>query len=234
VVDLSQPVRRAYRSGRREAQARLTRRRVVQAAAAVFLECGWSGATVRAVAAAAEVSVPTVEALFRTKAGLLKAAIDVAIAGDDEPVSVLARPWAAAARQAATAPEFLSIVGEVIAAAQARSAGLVLAVFEGAARDPGLAELAGQMIAQRAVTAGWIADGLFRLAPRRPGGSREEAVDTVWVLMDPAVFDRLMRRPGWTLQRYGRWFATSVQRLLSPDVRPSPPASTDDEGGTYR
>jgi hypothetical protein len=178
--------------------------------------------------------VPTVEALFGTKAALLKAAIDVAIAGDDEPVPVLERPWAAAARQAVTAPEFLSVVGGVIAAAQARSAGLVLAVFEGAARDQGLAELAEQMIAQRAVTAGWIVDGLLRLAPRRPGGSREEAVDTVWVLMDPAVFDRLMRRPGWTLQRYGRWFATSVLRLLTPDVRPSRPAPTDDEGGTYR
>lgn len=209
--------RRAYRSGRREEQARHTRRRVLTAAAAVFVEQGWGGATVRAVATRAGVSVPTVEALFGTKARLLKAVIDVAIAGDDEPVAVLDRPWAAAARQAGSAPEFLAAVGAVLAAAQQRSAGLVLAVFEGAGRDRELAALAEQMTSQRAVTAGWIVDELRRLAPLRPGCGRDEAVDTVWVLMDPAVFDRLLRRPGWAAERYGRWFAESARRLLTPD-----------------
>lgn len=231
MVDEGRPARRAYRSSRRAAAARLTRGRVLRAAAAVFMECGWSGATVGAVAARAGVSVPTVEALFGTKARLLKAAIDVAIAGDDEPVPMLERPWAAAALRAGSAPEFLSTVDGVLAVAQARSAGLVLAVFDGAARDPGLAELAAQMLAQRAVMAAWIVDGLSRHAPLRPDGSRDEAVDTVWVLMDPAVFDRLMRRPDWTPQRYGRWFATSVLRLLAPDRATSAPPPPDD-GGT--
>jgi hypothetical protein len=39
------------------------------------------------------VSVPTVELLFGNKARLLKAAIDVAIAGDDDAVPVLDRSW---------------------------------------------------------------------------------------------------------------------------------------------
>ena len=43
----------------------------------------------RAVAADAEVVLPTVELVFGTKAKLLKAVIDVAIAGDDEPVPML-------------------------------------------------------------------------------------------------------------------------------------------------
>jgi AcrR family transcriptional regulator len=231
VAEVDQPARRAYRSNGREAQARRTRRRVVEAATAVFLECGWSGATVRAVAAEAGVSVPTIEALFGTKARLLKAAIDVAIAGDDEPVSVLERPWAAAASQAGNAQEFLSTVGGVLATAQERSAGLVLAAFEGAARDRELARLAEQMTAQRAATAGWIVERLLPLAPLRPGCSRGEAVDTVWVLMDPAVFDRLVRRLSWTPERYGRWFASSALRLLTPDIPPSQAASTA-KGGT--
>src|SRR5215472_13049920 len=92
---------RRYRSSVRDAQARRTRRRVLDAATAVFLDRGYGGATIRAVAAGAEVSVPTVEALFGTKARLLKAAIDVAIAGDDEPVPVLDRSPAQAASKAA-------------------------------------------------------------------------------------------------------------------------------------
>ena len=158
-------------------------------------------------------------ALFGTKARVLKAAIDVAIAGDDEPVPVVGRRWAEAASAAATADELLTIVAGVVAAAQARSAGLVLAVFEGSSTDPDLAELLDQMVAQRARTAGWLLDALARTAPLREGSSRQEAVDTLWVLMDPAVFDRLTRQLGWTVERYERWFACSVRRLLTADAQ---------------
>jgi AcrR family transcriptional regulator len=211
---------RRYRSSLRDAQARRTRQRVLGAATAVFLDRGYGGATIRAVAAEAKVSVPTVEALFGTKARLLKAAIDVAIAGDDEPVAVLDRAWAADARQAGTAAEFLSLVAGVLAAAQARSAGLVLAVFEGSVKDRELEQVAEQMVAQRAVTASWIVDGVSRVASLREGCSQQEAVDTVWLLMDPAIFDRLTRRRGWTVEIYERWFSRSVARLLTADAPP--------------
>jgi AcrR family transcriptional regulator len=217
---ISAPARaaRPYRSALREAQARRTRRRVLEAATAVFLDRGYGGTTMRAVAAAAGVSVPTVEALFGTKARLLKAAIDVAIAGDDEPVAVLDRPWAQAARRAQTLAGFLAMVAEVIAAAQQRSAGLVLAVFEGSSRDAELEALAAQMAAQREATAAWIVDSVTRLAPLRAGCGREEAVDTVWLLMDPAVFSRLTRQRGWSAGRYRDWIAAAIARLLTGDA----------------
>lgn len=187
---------------------------MIEAATTVFLERGYAAATMRVVAAAAEVSVPTVESLFGTKPRLLKAAIDVAIAGDDEPVAVLDRSWAADALAATDARAFLAIVAGVIGPAQARSAGLVLAVFEGAAADPALAELSTQLIAQRATTAEWLVDRLAGIDPLRDGCTRQEAIDTFWVLMDPAVFDRLTRLRGWTVERYERWFADAISRLL--------------------
>jgi AcrR family transcriptional regulator len=172
----------------------------------------------RAIAAEANVSVPTVELLFGTKARVLKAAIDVAIAGDDEPVPVLDRGWTHAALQAETADEFLSIVASVIGSAQIRSAGLVLAVFEGSSTDAELAELSAQMIAQRATTAEWLVDALSRKAALTERCTRQEAVDTWWILMDPAIFDRLTRQRGWTLQHYQRWFARSARQLLIADT----------------
>src|SRR4051794_32814364 len=98
---------RAYRSAVRQEQARATRRLVLAAASEVFAAQGYAGATVRAIAGAAGVSVPTVELLFGTKAGVLKAAIDVAIAGDDAPVAVLDRPWAERAGRAGSVEELL-------------------------------------------------------------------------------------------------------------------------------
>jgi AcrR family transcriptional regulator len=195
---------------------------VLEAAAAAFLEHGFGATTMRTVAGRADVSVPTVELLFGTKGKLLKAAIDVAIAGDDEPVAVLDREWTEAAVGADTAGEFLDVVAGVLGSAQQRSAGLVLAVFEAASTDAELAELAEQMTAQRAATAEWIVRQLTRKAELRKGCGRREAVDTVWILMDPAVFDRLTRRRKWTRQRYERWFAGSVGRLLTDEERQSP------------
>jgi AcrR family transcriptional regulator len=196
---------------------------VVKAATAVFGTLGYGGATMRSVAASAGVSVPTVELLFGTKARLLKGAIDVAIAGDDETVPVLERDWAAAALKVGSAREFLDVVAGVLGPAQARSAGLVLAAFEGSAADSELAEVAEQMIAQREVTAGWIVEGVTAKATLRADLGLQDAIDTVWILMDPALFDRLVRRRGWTVERYQDWFSRSTCRLLIDDPPRSVP-----------
>jgi AcrR family transcriptional regulator len=213
---------RSYRSDRRSTQARLTRHRVLSAATAVFLARGYAGTTMRAIAGEANVSLPTVEALFGTKARILKAAIDVAIAGDDEQIAVLDRDWARAAAQAPTVEEFLAIAADVIAPAQARSAGLVLALFEGSSADVELARLVNQMITSRAETARWLVDTMISKGALRDGCSRSEAIDTMWILMDPAVYDRLTRQRQWTNRQYQKWFANSAYRLLVNDLAARP------------
>jgi len=210
-------VPRAYRSDQRTAQAAGTRRRVLAAATTLFERQGYAATTVRAVAAQAGVSVPTVEAAFGSKARLLKSCIDVAIAGDDEPVPVLQRAWTSAARSATTPSELLATVATVLAPAQARSAGLVLAAFEGAASDEGLARLAAELAEQRRGTATWIVREVRRTSALREG--ERESIDTLWTLMDPAVHVRLTRTLGWTTARYEHWFATSAEHLLVPDEK---------------
>ncbi|HEY2792967.1 MAG TPA: TetR/AcrR family transcriptional regulator [Micromonosporaceae bacterium] len=212
---------RRYRSDRRSDQARATQERVIAAAATVFLRRGFGAATMREVAATAGVSLATVESVAGTKARLLKAAIDVAIAGDGEPVAMLARPWAAQALAASSVGEFLSLTATVIGAVQHRSSGLILAVFEGSASHPDLAALSAEMVAQRAATARWIVEQVERRGALRPDLSHEEAVDTVWVLMEPAVFDRLTRVRAWSLSAYERWIAVSLGRLLTDERKVS-------------
>src|SRR5262249_33052685 len=135
----SQPVerkpRRAYRSASREQRARQTRQRILSAATALFLAHGYGSTSIRAIADAAGVSVPTVELAFASKPRLLKAAIDVAIAGDDRPVSMLEREWAVRALATATVADFFDVVGTVVRESMTRSAGLVVAAFEVAATD---------------------------------------------------------------------------------------------------
>jgi AcrR family transcriptional regulator len=204
---------RPYRSPKRQQQARRTRRQILAVATEQFRALGYAGTTMSAIAAAAGVSVPTVELAFGTKASLLKEVIDVAIAGDDEPVPVLERPWAARIQKTATAAQFLAQVAGVLVAAAERSDALVLAAFEAARSDERLVPVAAQLKAQRTVTAAWIVDGIAARAPLRT--DRAHAIDTLWLLMDPAVFDRLTADRGWTARRYGAWFADSALRLLA-------------------
>jgi AcrR family transcriptional regulator len=200
---------------------------VVAAATALFQRQGYAATTVRAVAGDAGVSVQTVEALFGSKPRLLKACIDIAIAGDDEAVPVLERDWARRAEAATTPAELLTVVARVIGPAQERSAGLVLAVLEGAATDDGLADLASEMVRQRRATATWVIRQLRRTGPLRT--TDRESVETLWTLMDPAIHARQADQLGWSRTRYERWFATSAEHLLVPDGSSQPDNSTHQE-----
>jgi AcrR family transcriptional regulator len=205
---------RAYRSAQRTAQARDTRQRIVAAATEQFASAGYPAATMRSIAAAAGVSVASVELAFGSKAQLLKTAIDVAIAGDHDPVAVLDRAWATAAQATATVPDFLTAVARTLRPAMTRSAGLVLAAYGAAETDPALRELAGQLATQRATTVAWIIDGIRDRAALRAGITRSHAIDQVWLLMDPAVYHHLTRYRGWSAANYEKWFTDTIIRLL--------------------
>jgi len=206
--------RRGYVSAARTQRARQTRRRVIDAATRLFVAQGYASTTMRVIAAEAGVSIPTVELIFGTKAQLLHVVLDVAIAGDDEPVPVLSRAWAQDAQSTDDVVDFLSAVAEVMQEAQVRSAGVMLAAYEAAASDPDIYVLVTDRELQRERTAGWIVDGVLGRASLRAGVDRAAAVDTVWMLMDPVVFSRFTRRRGWSADRYGAWFADSVAELL--------------------
>jgi hypothetical protein len=46
------------------------------------------------------------------------------------------------------------------------------------------------------------------------GITYQEAVDLVWLAMDPALFDRLVRARGWTTRRFEEWLADTLCRQL--------------------
>src|SRR5438105_2965114 len=90
--------RRRYDSPRRREQAGATRRAVLEAARALFVEQGYPATTIEAIAHRAEVSRETVYGAFRNKRSILAQVIDVSIAGDDAAVPILQRPWVQAMR----------------------------------------------------------------------------------------------------------------------------------------
>ena len=90
--------RRPYNSSGRRSQARRTRVDVVDNARDLFIEHGYAGTTMAAVAARAGVSVETIYKSIGNKPAVLKAVLDVAIVGDDDAVPMLQRPLVAELR----------------------------------------------------------------------------------------------------------------------------------------
>jgi len=216
VVRQESPRTRVYRSTRRAEQARRTRARILGAATEQFVAHGYAATTMRSIAEAARVSVPTVELIFGTKPKLLKAAIDVAIAGDDAPVPMFEREWAAAAAETGDAVAFLSIFAQALRAAAVRSSGLIVVADEAARADRDIAALSRGLSKQRVTTVTWIVDGLRKRAALRAGVTRKMAIDVLWLLMEPLVFQRLTRERSWTPAQFERWFIESASRLLLP------------------
>src|SRR6478752_647788 len=77
----------------RAERARATRRRIIDAAAQLFVERGYGATPLDQVAERAGVAVQTAYFQFGHTATLLKHAVDVAAGGDDEPAPLLQRPW---------------------------------------------------------------------------------------------------------------------------------------------
>src|SRR5215207_6672140 len=97
---MTEPVKPRPRrfSGQRE-RARATRRRIREAALRLFVELGYLATTIEAIAAEAAVAVQTVYFVFGSKRALLTEILDMATAGDEAPVPVVARPWVEEARR---------------------------------------------------------------------------------------------------------------------------------------
>ncbi len=207
---------RRYHAPTRAAQARATRARVLAAAHDLFVRRGFA-TTVAEIANEAGVSQATVEFLFGTKAILLNAVIDVTLAGDDEPVPMLERPWVAEVA-GLNAPEFLTQAAAAFAAGAGRVSPLLRALDEGASAHADLAELDERLERQRAVMAAWVITEVTARSSLAEDLDVEQATQIVLVLLDPLVHRRLLVERGWTVDDLAHWFARAWRRLLLDPV----------------
>src|SRR5690242_2386098 len=197
---------RTYRSPRRAMQAQQTRAAVLGACRALFAERGWAATGVRDVATAAEVSVETIYATLGGKVALLTAALDGAVAGDDEPVPLAERPMFQAMGEGAFAAR-VAAAAALITDIHVRTIGLQRALREGAGGEPALAELLATQEENRRTSTG---QGIAMVLGR-PVDDRER--DLFWAQTSPEVFDALVNRSGWSTEQYAAWVASLIENL---------------------
>jgi AcrR family transcriptional regulator len=207
-------VKRDYRSELRAAQALQTRQSIVAAATRLFSSDGFGATTIDAVAEAAGVSRKTVFTAVGGKVALLKLALDWAVAGDGQTVALSDR--AAIRRWMGQADPHAVLAGLAgnLAEIGARVGPLYTALEVAAGLDPAARELIEESQRHRLDDARKVARRLRELKALSADVTYQEAVDLIWLAMDPGLFDRLVRIRGWTTRRFQAWLAGTLQAQL--------------------
>ncbi|HZD38744.1 MAG TPA: helix-turn-helix domain-containing protein, partial [Actinomycetes bacterium] len=139
---MREPVKGRTQAGRRrEARARRTRQRIVEAALGLFLQRGYTATTVEAIARQARVAPATIYQAFGTKHAILASGLDVTIAGDAGPVAILDRDWVKdATAETDPARRLATVVGHACEIA-ARTAAIKEVMRDAAAAEPAVGDL---------------------------------------------------------------------------------------------
>jgi TetR/AcrR family transcriptional regulator, regulator of autoinduction and epiphytic fitness len=205
-----------------QARTRLARRAVVDTARALFLERGYQATTIGAISDHSDVPAATVYRLFSSKLGILKALLDVSIAGDDQALSLQERPQVAALLSESDPTKLLARFAGITVAINARSSDVYRILSSASGSDPAAAVLLANYQHQRDDGQGRIAGSLARARALRPGLRERDAADLIHALMSPELYRLLVIDRDWPPERYQQWLARILADQLTPTVPRSP------------
>jgi AcrR family transcriptional regulator len=205
---------RSYSSTLRADQARQTRKRIVDAAATLFAERGYTGTTIDAVAAAAGVSRKTIFDSVGGKAQLIKLAFDFAIVGHDEPVALKDRPEIADMVTEPDPAKRLAAYATVVVGIDRRLSAVWRALEGAAASDPGAGRLYAASVRQRREAMQEPAQLFADSGALRTDIDADMAADLFWLYNDPALYDKLVKQRGWSVRRFQAWLTEALQVQL--------------------
>ena len=205
----------------RAEKRRLTRRRIVAAAAELFLDQGYGTTTLDQVSIRAGVAVQTVYFHFGNKATLLKEALDVAAVGDDEPVALLDRSWL---EELTDEPDPVRVIELWTSGGREileRVAPLLSVVRGTVGTDPDLAAQWDVNESQRRIAFRALADLLVDRRALRPGLTSDDAADLAFLIHSAENYIVATDTLGWTPEFWQRTTAALLVRALLADTAES-------------
>jgi AcrR family transcriptional regulator len=208
---------RPYNAARRRAAAQGTRRAILDAAAALFLERGYVATTIADIAAAAGVAIDTIYTVIGRKSTLFRLLIETAISGTDAPIPAEERDYVAAMRAEPDAGRKLQLYARAMRVIHARMTPLLRVLQVAAPTDPELGKVWTEIAERRARNMRLLVADLTNTGALRDDLSRADAADVIWATNSPELYVLLVHDRGWDPDHYAHWLADAWQRLLLRD-----------------
>jgi AcrR family transcriptional regulator len=204
----------SYSSVVRANQARATRRAIVTAAAALFVERGYAATTIDAVAERAGVGRKTVFSSVGGKGALLKQAWDWVIAGDDEPVPMSERPAVRAIIAEHEPRRMVRMWVDMVLDVGCRAWPLGAVVLAAADVDAEARALQDLIHRESLDGATAFVTHLAGAGALRAGLSVEQGADICWALINSRLLQLLVDARGWRPHEYGEWLVEAASATL--------------------
>ena len=195
----------------RGSRTRTTRRKIVTAAAELFVADGYHATTLEQIAARAGVAVQTVYFHFGNKRSVLKEAVDVAAVGDDEPVAMLDRPWLEEARAESDPRRVIALWTGYGRGIVTRVGPIMRVVRDAAVVDPEMAEQWATNETQTAAAFRVLAEQLEGMRALRV--SVDEATDILCALSGLGMYFVLADR-GWSAEQWEHFVVDALTHAL--------------------
>ncbi len=208
-------------------RAALTRRRIVDRAAELFVTEGYAATTMEHIARESGVAVQTLYYTFRTKGQLLCEVVEVTAAGAEGPTPVAQRAWTRQMMTATSGQRILALGVEHGTDIYVRAAPLWPALNAAAAVDPQVEHYWRGVAANRRTGQARMVDRLAQLCALRNGMETERATDLMVVLFGHDVFHGLVGEAGWSVVEYKAWLYTTLVQQLLRRHRLTPSAFSD-------
>jgi AcrR family transcriptional regulator len=205
---------RPYNAPARAAAALRTREAIVREAKRAFEERGWSGTTIRSIAAGAELSPKTVEAAFGTKAALLRAAVDLSIRGDLLDLAINDRGGAAGIDSAESASSMLDLHAAHVRGINERTARIAWVVEHAAPSDPEVLVLWKRMTRNRRSGVKWAARTLLAKPDADPTLELADVENTFWLALEWGTYRSMTDGGGLRAAGFETWLRGYYRRML--------------------
>lgn len=209
--------KRKYDSTRRQAQAGETRRQILEAAHKLFVEHGYAGATIEAIAKEAGVALKTVYAVFKNKWKILVTLLNNSSStSGEENLPMLERAGPKAVAQEHDQRRQLQIFAQVVADNMEGAAYISEIMNVAAKTEADVDKLVQNLNQQRWQHMSVAVRQFASNGPLREKMDMAYATDTIWTLTSPEVFLLLTRDRGWSKEKYTEWLADTLTRVLLP------------------
>ncbi len=203
-----QKAKRTYNSGARREKAQQSRVRILRAAQHLFETQGFDKTTIGQMAEHANVSMPTIYALFKSKQGVLRAIMDECFSEEDHAALV-------AKAAAVESPEQqLAIAAQLarqIYDAETKQSSLLQGL---SVVSPELKQLEREKEQRRY---GRLADAMDRLYDAGvidKSITRDKALDVFWAFTGRDMYRLMVIERGWFSKDYEQWLAQTLCRSL--------------------